>query len=68
MLGLIAIRADSVVPSMIAHAINNAAAIAMSRGELPGLAGWVNAHPAPVLAGCVAVTALGIAAVLRGRA
>ena len=67
-LGLIAIRADSVVPSMIAHAINNAAAIAMSRGELPGLAGWVNAHAAPVLAGCVAATALGIAAVLRGRA
>jgi sodium transport system permease protein len=67
-LGLIAIRADSVVPAIVAHAINNAVAIAMSRGELPGVAGWLDAHAAPALAGCVTATALGIAAVLRGRA
>jgi len=67
-LALIAIRADSVVPAIVAHAINNAVAIAMSRGELPELAGWLDDHAAIGLAGCATVTALGIAAVLRGRA
>jgi sodium transport system permease protein len=67
-LALIAIRADSVVPAIVAHAINNALAIAMSRGELPELAGWIGAHPTVALAGCAMVTALGIAAVLRGQA
>jgi len=67
-LALIAIRADSVVPAMVAHAINNAVAIAMSRGEAPELAGWLDDHAAIGLAGCATVTALGIAAVLRGRA
>ncbi|HEY0989931.1 MAG TPA: CPBP family intramembrane glutamic endopeptidase [Kofleriaceae bacterium] len=67
-LGLIAIRADSVAPAIVAHAVNNAAAIAMSRGELPGLAGWLDGHAALALAGCVTATALGIAQVLRGRA
>jgi membrane protease YdiL (CAAX protease family) len=66
LLGLIAIRADSVLPAMIAHAINNALAIAMARGELPALAGWIGEHPAASLVGCATVTALGVAAVLRG--
>jgi membrane protease YdiL (CAAX protease family) len=67
-LALIAIRADSVVPAIVAHAINNAAAIAMSRGELPALTAWIDANAALALVGCTAVTALGIAQVLRGRA
>jgi membrane protease YdiL (CAAX protease family) len=67
-LALLAIRADSVVPAIIAHAINNALAIAMSRGELPALAGWIGDHPTIALAGCSTVTALGLAAALRGPA
>jgi membrane protease YdiL (CAAX protease family) len=67
-LALIAIRADSVVPAIIAHAINNAVAIAMSRGELPALTDWLDAHAGSALIGCATVTALGIAAVLRGKA
>lgn len=67
-LGLIAIRADSVVPTIIAHAINNVLAIAMTRGELPAIAGWLGQNPTLALAGCAAVTALGLAVALRGPA
>jgi sodium transport system permease protein len=66
LLGLIAIRADSVLPSMIAHALNNALAIAMSRGELPTVAGWIGTHPAAAFAVCATSTAVGVAVVLRG--
>jgi sodium transport system permease protein len=66
--GLIAIRADSVLPTMIAHAINNALAIAMTRGELPGIAAWFGEHPTFALAGCVTTSGLALVAVLRDRA
>lgn len=65
-LAVIAIRADSVAPTIVAHAINNAMAIAMSRGELPEIAGWLGRHPTPALAGCAGATALGIAIAARG--
>lgn len=65
-LALIAIRAGSVAPASAAHAINNGMAIAMSRGELPGLASWLGLHPVLALAGCATATALGIAIVTRG--
>lgn len=68
LLALIAIRADSIAPAMIAHAINNALAIAMSRGELPALASWFAEHPAIALAGCAGTTAVAVAVVLRGPA
>jgi membrane protease YdiL (CAAX protease family) len=67
-LGLLAIRADSVAPAIVAHAINNAVAIAMSRGELPALTAWLDAHAGTALVGCAGATALGVAAVLRGKA
>jgi membrane protease YdiL (CAAX protease family) len=67
-LAVIAIRADSVAPTIVAHAINNAAAIALSRGELPGLAGWLGNHPTLALAGCAGATAAGIAIAARGPA
>jgi hypothetical protein len=41
-------------------------AIALSRGELPGLASWLASHPILALAGCATTTALGIAIVARG--
>lgn len=65
MLAVIAIRADSVLPAMVAHAINNALAIAISRDELPGLAGWLDRNPTLALAGCAAATAGGIAIAVR---
>ena len=65
-LAVIAIRADSIAPAMLAHALNNAAAIAVSRGALPELAGWLGRHPVAALAGCAAATAGGIAIAARG--
>ena len=65
LLAVIAIRADSIAPTMLAHAINNALAIAMSRGELPAAAGWLDRHPIAALAGCTAATAGGIVMAAR---
>jgi sodium transport system permease protein len=65
-LAVLAIRADSVLPAIVAHALNNAIAIAMSRGALPELAGWLAAHPSLALAGCATTSALGLAAAARG--
>jgi membrane protease YdiL (CAAX protease family) len=44
-LGLIAVRADSIVPTMIAHAINNAIGIAIARDDLSGLVRAIDARP-----------------------
>jgi sodium transport system permease protein len=68
MLAVIAIRADSVAPTIVAHAINNAMAIAMSRDELPGIAGWLGHHPTLALVGCAGATAAGVAIAARSPA
>jgi membrane protease YdiL (CAAX protease family) len=65
-LAVLAIRADSVLPTIVAHALNNVLAIAMSRGELPAVAAWFEQHPTLALAGCAAATAGGLAIALRG--
>ncbi|HEX3762944.1 MAG TPA: type II CAAX endopeptidase family protein [Kofleriaceae bacterium] len=67
-LAVIAIRADSVAPAILGHAINNAMAIAVSRGALPELAGWFGHHPVAAVTGCAAVTAGGIVIAARGPA
>ena len=66
-LGVIAVRADSVLPTMLAHALNNAMAIAMSRGALAGAAAWLDLHPVIALVGCASATAGGLVIALRGR-
>lgn len=65
LLAMIAIRADSIAPTVVAHAINNTLAITLSRGELPGVAGWLGHHPPAALAGCATATLLGIAITVR---
>jgi membrane protease YdiL (CAAX protease family) len=60
-LAVIAIRADSAVPAMLAHATNNALAVAMSRGALPSVASWLDGHPIAATLGCAAATGGGIA-------
>jgi sodium transport system permease protein len=64
--GLVAIRANSALPTMVAHAINNALAIAMTRGELPAVAAWFGEHPTLALAGCAATTGAATWMVVRG--
>jgi len=65
-LGLLAIRANSIVPGIVAHALNNAVAIVISRNDLPGLDGWFDAHPDAALCGCAAVTGAGIVLAIVG--
>jgi membrane protease YdiL (CAAX protease family) len=62
---MLAIRADSIVPSVIAHALNNAIAVLVSRDALPGVARWLGENPQPALAICGASTAAGVALLVR---
>lgn len=67
-LGVIAVRGDSIVPTMIAHALNNTIAIVLSRGALPSASDWIDAHAGGMLAGTLAVLVAGVAlAVPRAR-
>lgn len=59
-LGYVALRADSAVPTMIAHALNNAVAIVISRDALPGVGAWIGDHPSTSLAGAAALVAAGL--------
>jgi len=63
---ILAIRADSAVPSMIAHALNNALAVLVSRDEMAGVAHWLGAHPDASLAICGTTTSAGMALVFLG--
>jgi membrane protease YdiL (CAAX protease family) len=60
-LGYLAVRADSVVPTMIAHAINNAAGIAIARGYFAVGFAALERHPTASLAGSIAIVAGGLA-------
>jgi membrane protease YdiL (CAAX protease family) len=64
-LALIAIRADSIVPTIIGHALNNAVALVVIRGELPAMNRWIENHPTAMLIGCLAASGAGVALVLR---
>lgn len=67
-LAVIAIRADSIAPTIAAHALNNSIAILLSRDALPGVTAWLMAHPTLAFAGCALTSALAIAAAARGPA
>lgn len=67
-LGALAHRADSVVPAMLAHFLNNAMAILVARRQPEGLAGALDAHPTLALAGCAAATVIGLALIAKGPA
>lgn len=59
--GVLTVRADSIVPSVIAHALNNAIAVLVSRDSFEGFAGWLGANPKPALAIAGTASAAGIA-------
>jgi membrane protease YdiL (CAAX protease family) len=63
---VIAIRADSIAPTILAHALNNGIVILLSRNELPGLAGSLTDHPILGLAICAGTTAIGLVIAVRG--
>ena len=65
-LGLLAWRAGSVVPAVLAHLLNNAIAVLVAREQLPALTDPIAAHPLPALVIAGVVTASGITLALRG--
>lgn len=66
-LAYLTLRADSAIPAMLAHLLNNAIAIVVSRDEVPGLGAWMEAHPMMMVVGTAVVLAGGLALVARGR-
>ncbi len=66
-LAYLTLRADSAIPAMIAHLLNNAIVLVVSRDELPGVGAWIGAHSLVMVAGTAAVLAGGLALVARGR-
>jgi membrane protease YdiL (CAAX protease family) len=63
----LAIRADSVVPTMVAHALNNGIAVTIARNELPGLNLWFGENPTAALVLCAIATASGLALIALRR-
>jgi membrane protease YdiL (CAAX protease family) len=61
LLAIVALRGGSIVPTMIAHAINNAMAIVLSRDDARGAADWIDAHTAPAIATCAVACTVGVA-------
>jgi sodium transport system permease protein len=59
-LGALSWRADSVVPAMLAHFLNNAMAILVSRRQPAVLASVFDTHPKVSLVGCAIATAAGL--------
>jgi membrane protease YdiL (CAAX protease family) len=66
-LAILAIRADSVFPSMLAHACNNVMAILISRDALPRLGEWLFDRPAVAVGAAAVTSAVGIALAARPR-
>ncbi|HEY0195619.1 MAG TPA: type II CAAX endopeptidase family protein [Kofleriaceae bacterium] len=67
-LAVIAIRAGSVAPTILAHVLNNAIVILLSRHAWPALNAWIALHPVACLVGCVIATAIGLVVAARGAA
>ena len=67
-LGWVTLRANSVIPAMITHALNNAVTIIVSRSEVPGMTSWMDHHAGTMLIGSTVVLASGLVLVARGAA
>jgi membrane protease YdiL (CAAX protease family) len=66
-LAYLTLRADSAIPAMLAHLLNNAIVIIVSRDEVPGVGTWIGAHSAVMLAASACVVASGLVIASRGR-
>lgn len=60
LLGYLALRADSALPGMLAHFVNNTVALVVARGDAPPVANVFGGHPELALAGCAIATTLGL--------
>lgn len=56
----VALCSDSAIPTMVAHLLNNAIALSVARGELPGLARVMREFPTASLVGCIGLSLVGL--------
>lgn len=68
LLGVLAHRADSVVPAMLAHVLNNTVVILVARRQPAVLADTLAAHPTISLVGCAIATTLGVSLLIKAPA
>jgi len=54
--GALTLRSRSAVPAMLAHFLNNACALVVSRGDVPGLASWIADHGVISVIGAAVMT------------
>lgn len=67
LLSLLTLRARSIVPAVIAHFLNNAIAIIVSREEMSAVADVMQAHPVAVLGVAVGMLTSGIVIIAPSR-
>jgi len=65
--GALTLRSRSVIPSMLAHLLNNAIALVVSRDEVPGLADWIAGHPGISITGAAVACAGGLVLIALPR-
>lgn len=67
-LAYLTLRAVSIIPAMIVHALNNAIAIVLSRDEVPSIGNWMGSHPFVMLSSSAMLVAGGLALANKGAA
>ncbi len=67
-LAFLAVRADSIVPSMLAHFLNNAIVIVLQRDDLPAIGTVISNHPNAALVGAALTVTGGLALAAKGVA
>ena len=63
-LAWLAIRADSILPGVIVHALNNLIGVLLARNELPEIGHWLQLHLLAVTIACSLATVAGIALIV----
>jgi membrane protease YdiL (CAAX protease family) len=66
LLAMIAVRGASIIPAMLAHAVNNAMAILVTRAGDGPVKAWLDDHVAVAASACAVCCAAGVALVVRG--
>ncbi len=64
--GVLAHRAGSVAPAILAHLLNNGIAVLVSRGELPTLERWLTRGPLAGILVCAGLVGVGLALTVTG--
>jgi len=65
-LAFLTLRADSIVPALVVHGINNTSALVLSRGELPRLNAWIDANPPIMMWASLVLVACGLGLAAKG--